>query len=78
MFHITYDGVAYENHSAIMQVQQPDPNARMGNHSLLVFSRTAKQVPEKTISEVTGQGWGDKHFSHSIASEVSDRCLDLV
>ena len=71
MFHIADDGVAYENHSAIMQVQQPDPNARMGNHSLLVFPRTAKRIPEKTISELTGQGWCDEHLSHSIVSEVS-------
>ena len=55
-----------------MQVQQADPNACMGNHSLLVFSRTAKfeRTPEKTVPELTGQGWGDEHFSHCIVSAV--------
>ena len=63
LLHITNDGVAYENHSAIMQVQQADRNACMGNHSLLAFSRFAKRIPKKIISELTGQGGGDEHFS---------------
>ena len=27
---------------------------------------------------MTGPGWGDEHFAHSIVAEVADRCLDLV
>ena len=37
-----------------------------------------KKILEETISGLTGQRWGDEHFSHSIVSEVSDRCLDSV
>ena len=46
MFHITEDGVAYENLPAFMHMQQDNRNVCMGNNFLFVFPAG---IPEKKV-----------------------------